>query len=59
MSLLSPSAQRTYRPFKDDCSYLALTGGDERGINAVRFWEEPFEAVAPIKDHVTFYRDRA
>jgi uncharacterized protein (DUF427 family) len=31
---------------------------DERSVNAIWTYEEPYEAVAAIRDHVAFYRDR-
>ena len=48
MSLLSPSAHQTDCAFKGDCSYLTLAGSDERGVDAVWFYGQPFDAVAPI-----------
>jgi uncharacterized protein (DUF427 family) len=48
----------TYCPFKGDCSYYSLPGGDERGINAAWTYEAPFPAVEAIRDHLAFYPDR-
>ena len=58
MDLLTPSAHETYCPYKGDCSYFSLPGGEEQGINAVWSYENPFEAVLVIKDHLAFYADR-
>ena len=58
MGLLTRSVHQTYCPFKGDCSYFSLPGSDDRGVNAVWSYEDPFEAVAAIKDHLAFYPDR-
>ena len=58
MALLTPSTHQTYCPFKGECSYFSLSGSDERGENVVWSYEEPFEAVSSIKNHLAFYADR-
>ena len=58
LSLLTPSERTTYCPYKGDASYYSIPGDDERGINAVWFYADPYPAVAAIKDHVAFYADR-
>jgi uncharacterized protein (DUF427 family) len=58
MARLTRSAHETYCPYKGDCSYFNLPGGDESGANAVWSYEAPFDAVAAIKDHLAFYPDR-
>jgi len=59
MALLTRTEHHTYCPYKGDCSYYSLRSGDEdRRANAVWTYEEPFEAVAAIKDHLAFYADR-
>ena len=58
MARLSRTEHSTYCPFKGDCSYYSLPGGDERGINAVWTYEAPFPAVEAIRDHLAFYPDR-
>ena len=35
-----------------------MARGGERAVNAVWTYEAPYDAVAPIKDHVAFYPDR-
>ena len=57
-SLLTRSDRSTYCPYKGDASYHSITAGDERGVNAVWFYEQPYPAVAAIKDHVAFYSNR-
>ena len=58
MALLERSPHATYCPYKGDCAYFSIPLGGERGINAVWTYEAPYEAVAPIKDHLAFYPDR-
>ncbi len=56
MSLLERSDHSTYCPYKGDCSYFSIRG--ERTRNAVWSYENPYGAVAEIKDHLAFYPDR-
>ena len=58
MTLLTRSAHETYCPFKGDCSYFNLAPAGEHGTNVVWSYENPFEAVVAIKDHLAFYADR-
>ena len=58
MSLLERSAHATYCPYKGDCAYYSIPAGGERTINAVWTYEQPYDAVAAIRDHVAFYPDR-
>jgi uncharacterized protein (DUF427 family) len=55
---LTRTAHTTYCPFKGDCSYYNLPGGEDRGINAVWTYESPFPAVEAIRDYLAFYPDR-
>jgi uncharacterized protein (DUF427 family) len=57
MARLTRSEHTTYCPYKGDCSYYSLPGG-ERGTNAVWTYEAPFPAVEIIKDYLAFYPDR-
>ena len=58
LTLLERTDQVTYCPYKGDCAYYSIPVGGERSINAVWTYEEPYAAVAAIKDHVAFYPDR-
>jgi uncharacterized protein (DUF427 family) len=58
MTALTRSEHTTYCPYKGDASYYSIPAGGERSLNAVWTYETPFEAMAQIKDHVAFYRDR-
>ena len=57
-SLLAPSDLSTYCPYKGDASYYSIIAGQERGTDTVWFYDQPYPAVAQIKDHVAFYTDR-
>jgi uncharacterized protein (DUF427 family) len=57
-SHLRPSDLTTYCPYKGDASYYSIIAGQERGTDAVWFYDQPYPAVAEIKDHVAFYADR-
>jgi len=58
MTLLERSAHATYCPYKGDCAYYSVPTGGERAANAVWTYEQPYDAVAAIRDHVAFYPDR-
>lgn len=55
-SLLTRSDHHTYCPYKGEASYYSLAAPN--GENAVWTYEAPYDAVAPIKNHVAFYPDR-
>jgi uncharacterized protein (DUF427 family) len=59
MTLLERTDNSTYCPYKGDASYYSIPqiGGD-KAANAVWTYEQPYESVAPIKDHLAFYADR-
>ena len=58
MTLLQATTHATYCPYKGDCSYFSIPSGGERSVNAVWSYENPYPAVAAIKDHLAFYPDR-
>jgi uncharacterized protein (DUF427 family) len=57
-ALLERTNHTTYCPYKGDCAYYSIPMGGERSVNAVWTYEAPYDAVAAIKDHVSFYPDR-
>jgi uncharacterized protein (DUF427 family) len=57
MKALEPSQHETYCPYKGDANYFSLPSGDA-GRNGVWTYETPYSAVADIKDHLAFYRDK-
>ena len=58
MTLLERTDHTTYCPYKGECAYYSVPAGGERAVNAVWTYEQPYDAVAPIKNHVAFYPDR-
>ncbi len=58
MTLLQRTDHATYCPYKGDCGYFSIPSGGERAVNAVWTYENPYAAVAQIKDHLAFYPDR-
>jgi uncharacterized protein (DUF427 family) len=58
MSLLQRTEHATYCPYKGDCAYYSIAAGGERATNAVWTYEQPYAAVAAIKDHLAFYPSR-
>jgi uncharacterized protein (DUF427 family) len=58
MALLERTDHATYCPYKGECGYYSIPAGGPRSANAVWTYENPYDAVAAIKDHVAFYPDR-
>ena len=57
-SLLEGSDHSSYCPFKGDASYYSIPIGGNESVNAIWTYENPHAAVAPIRNHVAFYRNR-
>ncbi|WP_306205202.1 DUF427 domain-containing protein [Actinoplanes sp. RD1] len=57
-ALLEKTSTTTYCPYKGEASYYSIPVGGERSADAIWVYEQPYDAVAPIKDHVAFYPDR-
>lgn len=55
---LTPTAHHTYCPYKGEASYFTIAADGRTAENAVWSYEEPFPAVAEIKDHLAFYPNR-
>jgi uncharacterized protein (DUF427 family) len=58
MARLERTAHATYCPYKGDCAYFSIPSAGERGTNAVWTYEQPYDAVASIREHLAFYPDR-
>jgi len=58
MSLLERTDHESYCPYKGEASYFSIPAGGKRSENAVWSYENPYDAVAAIRDHVAFYPDR-
>lgn len=55
MGRLARSSHETYCPFKGTASYYSFTGGAE---NAVWTYEQPYDEMLAIKEHLAFYPDK-
>ena len=58
MSLLAPTDHRTHCPYKGDASYFTISVDGRTAENAVWSYEQPYPAMAEIKEYLAFYPDR-
>ena len=58
MSLLVRTKHYTYCPYKGDCTYYSVAIDGSKSEYAVWTYEQPYEAVASIKEHLAFYPSR-
>jgi uncharacterized protein (DUF427 family) len=58
MSLLKRTDHQTHCPYKGDASYFSIVVEGHSAENAVWSYEQPFPAMAEIKDHLAFYPNR-
>jgi uncharacterized protein (DUF427 family) len=58
MDLLKKTDHATHCPYKGDASYFSIQAGGKAAENAVWSYEQPFPAMAEIKDHLAFYPNR-
>jgi uncharacterized protein (DUF427 family) len=58
MAALLPTAHDSHCPYKGDANYFSISANGRSSENAVWTYETPFDAVAPIKDHLAFYPSR-
>jgi uncharacterized protein (DUF427 family) len=57
-SLLIRTTHSTYCPYKGDCTYYSIPSGGTKSENAIWTYENPYEAVASIKEYLAFYPTR-
>lgn len=57
-SLLKPTDHRTHCPYKGDANYFTIDAGGRSSENAVWSYEQPFPAMAEIKEYLAFYPNR-
>jgi uncharacterized protein (DUF427 family) len=57
-SLLVRAAHQTYCPYKGDATYYSIPIGGTKSENAIWTYEEPYDAVASIKEYLAFYPSR-
>lgn len=58
LTLLERTDHESYCPYKGDAAYFSIPAGGDKTVNAVWTYENPYDAVADIRDHVAFYPDR-
>jgi len=58
MKLLARTSHHTHCPYKGDASYFAIEAGGRKVENAVWSYEQPFPAMAEIKEYLAFYPNR-
>ena len=58
MSLLAPTDHHTHCPYKGDASYFTIAVDGRSAENAVWSYEQPYPAMAEIKEYLAFYPDR-
>jgi uncharacterized protein (DUF427 family) len=58
MSVLRKTDHRTICPYKGEASYFSIEAHGQTAENAVWSYENPFPAMAQIKEHLAFYHDR-
>jgi uncharacterized protein (DUF427 family) len=58
MRLLERTAHASHCPYKGDASYFTIVADGRRAENAVWSYEQPYPAVAEIKEYLAFYPDR-
>lgn len=57
-SLLKPTDTSTHCPYKGDASYYSIVTDDGELTDAIWTYEQPYDAVQPIADHVAFYPNK-
>ena len=58
MSLLKATDHHTHCPYKGDASYFTIHAGGRNAENAVWSYEQPFPAMAEIRNYLAFYPNR-
>jgi uncharacterized protein (DUF427 family) len=58
MGALKRTDHASHCPYKGDASYFTISVNGRSAGNAVWTYEQPYPAVAEIKDHLAFYVDR-
>jgi uncharacterized protein (DUF427 family) len=58
MALLVRTTHYTYCPYKGDCTYYSIPIGGSKSEYAVWTYENPYKAVAEIKEHLALYPSR-
>jgi uncharacterized protein (DUF427 family) len=57
-SLLERTDHTSHCPYKGDASYFSIHAGDRVAENAIWTYEQPYPAMAEIKNYLAFYPNR-
>lgn len=57
-ALLERTDHSTYCPYKGNASYFSIRAGERISENAIWTYEQPYSAVAEIKNYLAFYPNR-
>jgi uncharacterized protein (DUF427 family) len=58
LTLLERTDHHTYCPYKGDASYYSVLPTGAAGVNAVWTYDQPYDAVADIREFLAFYPDK-
>jgi uncharacterized protein (DUF427 family) len=58
MRLLARTAHATHCPYKGDASYFTIAVDGRSAVNAAWSYEQPYPAMAQIKEYLAFYPNR-
>ncbi|HEY1311890.1 MAG TPA: DUF427 domain-containing protein [Pseudolabrys sp.] len=58
MNLLKPTAHASHCPYKGDANYFSVEADGRASENAVWSYQQPYPAMAEIKDYLAFYPSR-
>ena len=58
MEYMGRTEHRSHCPYKGEASYYTLTMGGQIAENVAWSYEDPLEAVTPIRNRIAFYTDR-
>ncbi|MEM8632342.1 MAG: DUF427 domain-containing protein [Pseudomonadota bacterium] len=58
MAFLEPTEHSTRCPHKGQASYFSIVAKSGDMENTAWSYQDPFDAVAEIKDHIAFYTDK-
>jgi uncharacterized protein (DUF427 family) len=57
--VLTRSDTASYCPYKGEAGYYSVNVGGAVVEDALWFYDQPYDAVAPIAGYVAFYADKA
>ncbi len=58
MAFFEPTEMTSTCPYKGNASYFTIEAKSGPVPNAAWSYENPIDAVAPIKDHIAFYHEK-